>query len=112
LRCRDVENAQASMARAHSGIGTWRRVAKNCWMLLWCSSEALYPGLASDGTLTTLQHFYDEHFFRPKMVFRTLEKAMLDGYERKRSSKDATPFLKLRFRRTERIEGNAKKASA
>jgi hypothetical protein len=69
-------------------------------MLLCCFSEALYPGLASHGTLTTLQHFYDEHFFRSKMVFRNLKKAMLDGDGRECSSKDATPFLKLRSRDT------------
>lgn len=100
------------MARAYSGVGTWGRVVKNGLMLLWCLSEALYPGLASDGALTTLQHFYDEHFFRPKMVFRTLKKAMLDGYERKRSSKDTTPFLNLHSTRTKRVQNSVKKASA
>src|ERR1700688_3592878 len=81
-------------------------------MLLCCFSEALYCGLASHGTLTTLQHFYDEHFFRSKMVFRNLKKAMLDGDVRECSSKDATPFLKVRSRDTKRVQNRSKKSLA
>jgi hypothetical protein len=112
LRSRDVENGQASKVRAYSGVGAWSRIVKNCLMLLCCFSEALYPGLASHGTLTTLQHFYDEHFFRSKMVFRNLKKAMLDGDGREYSSKDAKPFLKPRSRDTKRVQNSSKKSLA
>jgi hypothetical protein len=81
-------------------------------MLLCSFSEALYPGLGSHGTLTTLQHFHDEHFFRSKMVFRNLKKTILDGDGRECSSKDATPFLKLRSRDTKRVQNSSKKSLA
>ena len=45
------------MARAYSGNTTWDRVVEKGLTLFWCLSEALYPGLAADGTITALRHF-------------------------------------------------------
>jgi hypothetical protein len=109
-RSRDVENAQPSMARGDSGIGTWHGVLKNALTLVWCLSEALYPGLASPG-IVAVQHFYDEHEFRPTVLFRILRNALLAANEPKRLCKDATPLLKVHSKGSEVVENAVNKAS-
>ena len=100
------------MARAHSRNETWDRVVDNGLMLFRCLSEALFPGLAADGTLTVLHHFYDEYYCRHKMIVRVLKHAMFAGYERERLCKDVTSFLRLRSKRTKLGQNNTQKASA
>lgn len=111
LQSRDVENAQPSMARGDSGIGTWHLVLKNAVTVVWCLSEALYPGLASPG-IVAVQHFYDKHEVRPTALFRRLQKALLVADERKRPHGVATPFLKIQSEGTEVVDDAAAKAPA
>jgi hypothetical protein len=111
LRSRDAENAQASMTRGDSGICTWHGVLKNALTLVWCLSEALYPGLASFG-IVAVQHFCDKHQVRPTVLFRRSQKALLLADERERSSRDATPLLKINSEGTEVVENAANRAPA
>jgi hypothetical protein len=112
LQYRGAETGQTSMARAHSRNETWDRVVDNGLMLFRCLSEALFPGLAADGTLTVLHHFYDEYCYRRKMIVQVLKHTMFAGYEREGLCKDVTSFLRLRFKRTKRDRNNRQKASA
>jgi hypothetical protein len=112
LRSRDLENARAPTARGCSGIGTRHSVLKNALALVWCLSEALYPGLASPGIVAAVQHFYDQHEFRPTVLFRILRKALLAGRERKRLCKDATRLLKLHSKSSKVVDNAVSKAPA
>jgi hypothetical protein len=46
-----------------------------------------------------VNRFYDEYYFRPKVVWRIVKEALWDGHERKRLYAEATEFLKLRAER-------------
>lgn len=68
-----LEGTQASMPRACSGDHIWNCLAENGLMLIRCLFEALYPGVAAEGILAALQHFYDEYDFRLKTIVRNLK---------------------------------------
>ena len=46
-----------------------------------------------------VNRFYDEYYFRPKVVWRIVREALWDSHERKRLYHEATDFLKLRSER-------------
>jgi len=46
-----------------------------------------------------VNRFYDEYYFRPRVVWRIVKEALWDSYERKRLYDEATAFLKLRAER-------------
>jgi hypothetical protein len=46
-----------------------------------------------------VNRFYDEYYFRPKVVWRIVKEALWDDHERKRLYHEATAFLKLRAER-------------
>ena len=46
-----------------------------------------------------VNRFYDEYYFRPKVVWRIVKEALWDSHERKRLYHEATDFLKLRAER-------------
>jgi len=43
--------------------------------------------------------FYDQYYFRPKVVWRIVKDALWDSHERKRLYHEASDFLKLRAER-------------
>ena len=107
------------MAHAYPGTELYEYVVKNGFMV---SSNMVdegghqlahiqYPGLSADEILAAVHRFYDEYYFRPKVVFRILKKAAFDRHERKRLYKDAKSFLKLRSQRNGLVKKHAKKAS-
>jgi hopanoid biosynthesis associated radical SAM protein HpnJ len=115
----DVETIQVSVAHAYPDTELYDYVVKNGFMV---SSNMVdegghqlahiqYPGLSADEILAAVHRFYDEYYFRPKVVFRILKKAAFDGHERKRLYKDAKTFLKLRSQRNGLVKKHAEKAS-
>jgi hypothetical protein len=46
-----------------------------------------------------VNRFYDEYYFRPRVVWRIVKEALWDSHERKRLYAEATEFLKLRAER-------------
>jgi hypothetical protein len=99
------------MAPGDSGILAWHGVLKHALTLIWCLSEALYPGLASPG-IVAAQQFYGEHEFRPTVLFGRLRKALLAADERNRSCRDAMPLLKIHSEGTKVVQNAANKAPA
>jgi hypothetical protein len=46
-----------------------------------------------------VERFYGEFYFRPKVVWRIVRKAIFDGSERRRLAKEAREYLALRSKR-------------
>jgi hypothetical protein len=46
-----------------------------------------------------VETFYGEYFFRPRVAWRIVSKAMFDGKERKRLFKEAREYMSLRSKR-------------
>ena len=58
-----------------------------------------YPHLSKAEMMAGVNQFYDEYYFRPKVVWRIVKEALWDSHERKRLYHEATEFLKLRAER-------------
>ena len=58
-----------------------------------------YPGLTREDMLSGVNRFFDEYYFRPRIIWRIVREALWDADERKRLTAEAVDFLKLRFER-------------
>ena len=59
----------------------------------------IYPGLDRGELVEWVERFYGEYFFRPRVIWRIVKKAMFDGDERKRLTKEARAYMALRSKR-------------
>jgi hypothetical protein len=46
-----------------------------------------------------VERFYGEYFFRPRVIWRIVRKAVFDGDERRRLTKEAREYMALRSKR-------------
>ncbi len=58
-----------------------------------------YPGLSDVDILEAVEQFYGEYYFRPRVIWRVVRKALFDGQERKRLYREAREYLDLRSKR-------------
>ncbi|MBA0087181.1 MAG: hypothetical protein HRJ53_19530 [Acidobacteria bacterium Pan2503] len=58
-----------------------------------------YPGLDHADLVEWVERFYGEYFFRPRVAWRIVKKAMFDRQDRKRLYKEAREYLALRSKR-------------
>ena len=58
-----------------------------------------YPGLNSVDILDAVEQFYGEYYFRPRVVWRVIRKALFDSEERTRLYHEAREYLDLRSQR-------------
>jgi hopanoid biosynthesis associated radical SAM protein HpnJ len=58
-----------------------------------------YPGLDRAELVEWVERFYAEFYFRPKVAFRLIRKAMFDTADRRRLYKEAREYLSLRAKR-------------
>ena len=59
----------------------------------------VYPGLDRGELMDWVERFYGEYFFRPRVVWRIVRKALFDSHERRRLAKEAREYLALRSKR-------------
>jgi len=58
-----------------------------------------YPGLTRKEIVEAVEDFYARYYFRPRIVFRIVRRALFDSVERRRLYREAKEFFKLRARR-------------
>ena len=58
-----------------------------------------YPGLSRREIVEAVEKFYSRYYFRPRIIFRIIRRAILDGTERRRLYKEAKEFFQLRAKR-------------
>ena len=105
----DVETIQVSVAHAFPGTELYDFYAKNNYMVHSAVTDGgghqlphiELPGLSRYEMMGSLNRFYDEYYFRPRVVWRFVKDALWDGNERKRLYEEAVSFLRLR---TERLK--------
>ena len=59
----------------------------------------IYPGLDRGELVEWVERFYGEYFFRPRVVWRIVKKAIFNGDERRRLTKEAREYMALRSKR-------------
>jgi hypothetical protein len=59
----------------------------------------IYPGLDQGELVDWVERFYGEYFFRPRVIWRIVRKAIFDNDERRRLTKEAREYMALRSKR-------------
>ena len=103
----DCETIQVSIAHSYPGTEfhdylinhgylTEDEMADECGHQL---PNIEYPDLSRRDIMDAVERFYGRYYFRPRIVFRIVRKALLDAAERRRLFKEAREYLQLRARR-------------
>jgi hypothetical protein len=58
-----------------------------------------YASLSKGELMNAVERFYDEYYFRPRVIWRVVRKAVFDTSERRRLTKEAREYLALRSKR-------------
>jgi radical SAM superfamily enzyme YgiQ (UPF0313 family) len=104
----DTETIQVSIAAPYPGTELYNYLQTNGLITIngSMSDESghqlpnfSYPGLSHADLVEWVERFYGEYFFRPRVAWRIVRKAVFDGHERKRLYKEAREYMSLRSKR-------------
>jgi hopanoid biosynthesis associated radical SAM protein HpnJ len=103
----DCETIQVSLAHAMPGTELHDQMSREGFLRVEALADSgghqlphiEYPHLSREEMMAGVNRFYDEYYFRPKVVWRIVREALWDGNERKRLYHEAVDFLKLRAER-------------
>ncbi len=108
----DNETIQVSIAHPYPGTEFYDYVQQNNLITLDSMTDDTghqlpnikYGELDEAEILDWVEKFYDEYYFRPKVAWRIVRKAVFDGAERRRLYKEAREYLALRSKRQKFVE--------
>jgi len=103
----DVETIQVSIAHPYPGTEFYDYVQRNGLITVDPMTDEgghqlpniIYPGLDRAELVDWVERFYGEYYFRPRVAWRFIRKAMFDSSERRRLYKEAREYLSLRSKR-------------
>jgi radical SAM superfamily enzyme YgiQ (UPF0313 family) len=104
----DCETIQVSIAHAYPGTDFYNFAQTNGYFRsdVEMTDETghqlphiEYPGLSRAEMMEAVEYFYDQYYFRPRIVARIVKKAIFDSKERSRLYKEAQEYLSLRAKR-------------
>lgn len=103
----DCETIQVSIAHPYPGTEFDSYVRSKGYLTDDDMSDELghqlpniqYPGLNRREIVEAVEYFYGRYYFRPRIIFRIVRRALFDHDERKRLFKEAREYLWLRARR-------------
>jgi hopanoid biosynthesis associated radical SAM protein HpnJ len=115
----DNETIQVSIAHPYPGTEFYDYVQQNNLITLDSMTDETghqlpnikYGELDEAEILDWVEKFYDEYYFRPKVAWRIMRKAVFDGAERRRLYKEAREYLALRSKRHKFVEERRGKAA-
>jgi hopanoid biosynthesis associated radical SAM protein HpnJ len=115
----DTETIQVSIAHALPGTELYRYGAQNGLINLSMADDAghqlpniTYPGLDEAELVDSVERFYGEYYFRPRVVWRMVRRVMLNSHERRRLAKEAREYLSLRSKRKRFVDDRRKAVAA
>jgi hopanoid biosynthesis associated radical SAM protein HpnJ len=108
----DVETIQVSIGHPYPGTEFYDHVKKNGLITLDSMTDDTghqlpnysYPGLDKAELVDWVERFYGEFYFRPKVAFRLIRKAMFNNEDRRRLYKEAREYLALRSKRKQYVK--------
>lgn len=113
----DCETIQVSIAHAYSGTDFYDYTEKNNFLTGDAVADGQghqlphmeYTDLSREEMMAAVNRFYDTYYFRPRIVWRIVRKALWDSHERKRLYEEAASFLRLRAERWKWAQKNSGK---
>jgi hopanoid biosynthesis associated radical SAM protein HpnJ len=115
----DNETIQVSIAHPYPGTEFYDYARKNNLISIGNIVDdrghqlpkVIYPGLDEAELMDWVERFYGEYYFRPRVIWRVVRKAIFDGHERKRLTKEAREYMALRARRKKFIADQRQQAA-
>jgi len=116
----DTETIQVSIAHPYPGTEFYNQVVANGQLTAASMTDEQghqlpnisYAGLSSVDMLDAVEQFYGEYYFRPRVIWRVVRKALFDSEERERLYHEAREYLSLRSKRKKIVaQGRASQAS-
>ena len=103
----DCETIQVSLAHAMPGTELHDQMTKEGFLRVEALADSgghqlphiEYPHLSKAEMMDGVNRFYDDYYFRPRVVWRIVKEALWDSHERKRLYHEAVEFLRLRAER-------------
>jgi hypothetical protein len=71
-----------------------------------------YPGLDNAELMEAVEQFYGEYYFRPRVIWRVVRKAIFNSQERRRLTKEAREYMALRSKRKRYVSDQREAATA
>jgi hopanoid biosynthesis associated radical SAM protein HpnJ len=112
----DCETIQVSIAHPFPGTAFYAYLKDNGYLTEHDIADEMghqmpniqYPWLSREEIMAEVERFYGEYYFRPRIIFRIIRKAIFNNAERKRLYKEAVDYLKLRARRKKFVKKGKK----
>jgi hopanoid biosynthesis associated radical SAM protein HpnJ len=114
----DAETIQVSIAHAFPGTELYEHGKQNGLINISMSDEAGHQlpnityGLDNAALVEAVEQFYGEYYFRPRVIWRVVRKAIFDSHERKRLTKEAREYMALRSKRKRYVSDQREAATA
>ena len=114
----DAETIQVSIAHAFPGTELYEHGKQNGLINISMADEAGHQlpnityGLDNAALVEAVEQFYGEYYFRPRVIWRVVRKAIFDSHERKRLTKEAREYMALRSKRKRYVSDQREAATA
>ena len=103
----DNETIQVSIAHPYPGTEFYDYAKKNDLITIESMTDevghqlptVIYPGLDRAELMDWVERFYGEYYFRPRVIWRVVRKAIFNTHDRKRLTKEAREYMALRSKR-------------
>jgi hopanoid biosynthesis associated radical SAM protein HpnJ len=110
IRCAmklDPETIQVSMSHPYPGTEFYQYLIDRGYLISAAMTDDQghqlpnyqYPGLSREEIVKAVEDFYARYYFRPRIIFRIVHRALFDRSERRRLYQEAKEFFRLRAKR-------------
>jgi len=112
----DCETIQVSIAHAYPGTAFDDYLRQHQYITADAMSDDMghqlptihYPSLSRAEIVEAVEYFYDRYYFRPRIIFRIVRRALFNTHERRRLYTEARAFLQLRAKRKAFVAAQAR----
>jgi len=103
----DCETVQVSMSHPYPGTHFYDYLKEQGYLVEAEMTDEMghqlpnfeYPGLSRREIVAAVEVFYARYYFRPRVIFRIVRRAIFDSVERRRLQKETKEFFQLRAKR-------------
>ena len=103
----DCQTIQVSVSHPYPGTEFYDYLEKHGYLTAAEMTDEMghqlpnfeYPWLSRHDIVDAVERFYARYYFRPRIIFRIVRRALFDGSERRRVYQEGKEFLRLRAKR-------------
>jgi hopanoid biosynthesis associated radical SAM protein HpnJ len=111
----DPETIQVSISHPYPGTEFYRYLEEHGYLTNSEMTDELghqlpniqYPGLSRQEIMVAVEDFYAKYYFRPKVAFRIVRRALFNSNDRSRLYNEAKEFFRLRAKRKKFVDAHS-----